>query len=372
MCVYFLTNFHDRIETSGAAASKPKPPLNRSKVQDRSRLSGRYNAADLDAELASLSGVGISDTESAVSRGLHSGSVTRGQDPYDMDADLAAMESIDGGNSTPVAPMSSVPAPCLALAGRGLSETLSHSAVLFEESDEATKFARLFPDMRQAIMGAVLEINEDLDNLHGPISDQAQEHIHEGECVLIYGYATLTESFLKAAARKRKFQVIIAEAEPSISGLKLAVSLAKASNNISVTLVPDSNIYALMSRVNKVIIAPHAVMIDGGCVCSAGHLMVAIAARDHSVPVVCLAGTYIMTPLLAHNQRGTLEQLLSPALVIPYHAPVNFDRTEVFVPAFDSVGPDLVALFVTNNGSHQPSYIYRLLGELYHPDDYAH
>lgn len=77
-----------------------------------------------------------------------------------------------------------------------------------------------------------------------------------------------------------------------------------------------------------------------------------------------------MTPLFAHNQRAVLEQLLSPAQVIPYNAPVNFDNIEVFVPAFDLLSPDLVDLYVTNNGSHQPSYIYRLLSELYHSHDY--
>jgi translation initiation factor eIF-2B subunit beta len=29
------------------------------------------------------------------------------------------------------------------------------------------------------------------------------------------------------------------------------------------------------------------------------------------------------------------------------------------------VPPDLVSLFVTNTGGHQPSYIYRLLSEMY-------
>jgi translation initiation factor 2B subunit (eIF-2B alpha/beta/delta family) len=45
--------------------------------------------------------------------------------------------------------------------------------------------------------------------------------------------------------------VIIAEAAPALSGLKLATSLSKVTN-ISVTLIPDSNIYAIMSRMNKV------------------------------------------------------------------------------------------------------------------------
>jgi Initiation factor 2 subunit family len=49
-----------------------------------------------------------------------------------------------------------------------------------------------------------------MDNIYGPISDQAQEHIHADECILTYGHSTTVELFLKAAARKRRFQLIIA------------------------------------------------------------------------------------------------------------------------------------------------------------------
>ena len=34
-----------------------------------------------------------------------------------------------------------------------------------------------------------------------------QEHIHNDECVLVFGYSSTLEYFLKAAARKRRFQV---------------------------------------------------------------------------------------------------------------------------------------------------------------------
>ena len=55
--------------------------------------------------------------------------------------------------------------------------------------------------------------------------------------------------------KQKQKQVIIAEASPSLEGHKLALSLSKlhsTGGNISVTLIPDSNIYAIMSRVNKV------------------------------------------------------------------------------------------------------------------------
>jgi translation initiation factor 2B subunit (eIF-2B alpha/beta/delta family) len=45
--------------------------------------------------------------------------------------------------------------------------------------------------------------------------------------------------------------LIIAEGAPGLDGHKLAHSLCKVPN-ISVTIIPDSNIYAIMARVNKV------------------------------------------------------------------------------------------------------------------------
>lgn len=87
--------------------------------------------------------------------------------------------------------------------------------------------------------------------MRSTVSESAQEHIHEDECILTFGYAEPIESFLKAACRKRKFQLIVAEAEPDLSGHRLANELSKFPN-ISVTLVPDSGVFALMARVNKV------------------------------------------------------------------------------------------------------------------------
>ncbi len=231
-----------------------------------------------------------------------------------------------------------------------------------------------FPDMRQAVMGAVNELNDEIENIYGPICEQAQEHIHAEQCILAYGWSHVVELFLKAAAKRRKFQVVIAEASPELSGFKLAAALS-AVPNITVTLIPDSAIYAIMSRVNKVIVSPHAVLNDGGAMFTAGHTMTAVVAREYNVPVVGLAAVFHLTPMSEQSyefdQSKTFGQLLSPALAMAYNEPVYQDNVEVIIPAFDFVSPDLIGLYITNNGSHQPSYIHRLLAEVYHPSDYA-
>jgi translation initiation factor eIF-2B subunit beta len=66
-----------------------------------------------------------------------------------------------------------------------------------------------------------------------------------------------------------------------LEGHKLAQNLIKTPN-ISITLIPDSNIYAMMARVNKVIYSPLAIMADGGSITNSGLLMVATAAKVSS------------------------------------------------------------------------------------------
>lgn len=50
---------------------------------------------------------------------------------------------------------------------------------------------------------------------------------------------------------------------------------------------------------------------------------------------------------------------------------MNFDNVEVVVPAAEYIPPELINLYVTNNGSHQPSYVYRLMSEYHHPRDHC-
>ena len=249
---------------------------------------------------------------------------------------------------------------------RSLLGSITNASGLSEK--DPSLFVRRMGVLRQAVLHAINELCEELDNLTVPICDQSPEYIHADECIFTFGHSPLVESFLKAAARKRRFSLIVAEGGPTLEGHRLASSLSKIAN-ISTTLVPDSSVYAIMSRVNKVIVSPLAVLADGGMIAPSGCEMVAIAAKDFSVPIVCLASTFMLSPVFAHNHAEVLSQLLSPALVMDYSTPIKAEAVEIIVAAFDYVPPHLIDAYITNNGTHQPSYIYRLLSEYYHPAD---
>jgi translation initiation factor eIF-2B subunit beta len=117
---------------------------------------------------------------------------------------------------------------------------------------------------------------------------------------------------------------------------------------------------------------PPAVKANGGLVAPSGSNMVALAAKQNSVPVVTVAGMFKLCPMYPHEGQDTLNDLISPSTVIDYRLmgdPV-LSEVEFANPVHDYIPPQLIDLIVTNIGGFQPSYIYRLLAECYHSDDW--
>ena len=130
--------------------------------------------------------------------------------------------------------------------------------------------------------------------------------------------------------------------------------------------------------------------------------MVALAAAQNSVPLVSITGMFKLCPLFPHEGKllevvvmilglyylylktlpplffqillgqDTLQDLVSPSSVVDYTELNNqvMDQVELINPVHDYIPPHLINLFVTNIGAFQPSYIYRLLAEYYHSEDW--
>uniref|UniRef100_A0A7S4AXC2 Translation initiation factor eIF2B subunit beta n=1 Tax=Pseudo-nitzschia australis TaxID=44445 RepID=A0A7S4AXC2_9STRA len=229
-------------------------------------------------------------------------------------------------------------------------------------------------DLKQSIMEVIQEITSDLEDLHKTINEQATNHIHSGEVILTYGKSDTVIEFLKAAAvKKLRFTVIVCECAPHYEGHDMARALAEpteAGNSIEVCVIPDSAIFAMMARVNKVLLPAHAVLANGGLVARSGCNLVVSAAAENAVPVVCLTGMFKLTPLFPHEGQDTLNDLLSPGSVVDY-ASQQDQQVDFVNPLYDYIRPEHINLYVTNVGSFQPSYIYRLLSEYYHQDDWG-
>ncbi|EFA12261.1 translation initiation factor eIF2B subunit beta [Tribolium castaneum] len=243
-----------------------------------------------------------------------------------------------------------------------------HQIVTGDQSDELD-YSESHGNLRNRLLDHLTEYKVELETSTENIAAQALEHIHTNEIILTVGISNTVEKFLKHAAKQRKFQVIVVEAAPLYRGHKMAASLA--NSNIQTTVIPDSGVFAMMSRVNKVIIGTHSVMADGGLRAASGVHAIALAAKHYSVPVMVLSHMYKLTPTyVCSHEKDTFNMCASPANVIPYSTGPLLNKITVYNPIFDYVPPELVTLFISHQGGNAPSYVYRLLSELYHPDDY--
>eukprot|EP01059_Diplonema_ambulator_P036690 TRINITY_DN9265_c1_g2_i1.p1 TRINITY_DN9265_c1_g2~~TRINITY_DN9265_c1_g2_i1.p1 ORF type:complete len:423 (+),score=142.09 TRINITY_DN9265_c1_g2_i1:53-1270(+) len=218
---------------------------------------------------------------------------------------------------------------------------------------------------------------QDFDDVYKNIQKQAPEHIGEGEVILTYGYSQTVEKFLMFAAKKLKLTVVVCEAAPECNGHELAAKLTE--QGIETLLIPDAMAYAYMARVNKVIIGTYLVVANGGLIAPAGTHGVAVAAQVHKVPVIVLSAMIKLTPTYpSTTDLNEFGRLRNPAEVLSFGDVSSASGGDcanwvsVLNASVDYVPPELIALFVTNDDvgrAYAPSYIYRLLLQLYNPED---
>ncbi|KAI5198213.1 hypothetical protein AUEXF2481DRAFT_75503 [Aureobasidium subglaciale EXF-2481] len=241
-------------------------------------------------------------------------------------------------------------------------------------------------DVKAEVIDGIKELVDELEIVDDQIAASALEHIHANEIILTHTSSQTVQKFLIAAARKRKFTVIHAEAYPNDHVDTHATILTGGkkgddddeeaderwkpliSMGIQVIMIPDSAVFALMSRVNKVILAPHTVLANGGLIAATGALTIAQAAKVHQTPVVVVSGVYKLSPVYPFDMEELVEYG-DPGKVIDFQEGDFVENVDVTNPIYDYVSADLVDLYITNLGGHAPSYLYRIVADHYRVDD---
>ena len=220
-------------------------------------------------------------------------------------------------------------------------------------------------DLREEVIEGIRELIDELDQVDDQIAGYALEHIHSNEIILTHTSSVTVQKFLLKAATKRKFTVIHAESFPNDHEATHATVARSQSGDveddlgpelfqkplsaagITVILIPDAAVFALMSRVNKVILGTHVVLANGGLVAAAGAKTIAKAARMHRTPVVVVTGVYKLSPIYPFDFDSLIEYG-DASKVFGYEDGDLVDKVDVENPLFDYVPAELVDLYITN------------------------
>ena len=230
---------------------------------------------------------------------------------------------------------------------------------------QALANSHIVNDFKAEVIEAIEEIIEEISQADDQIAGYAVDHIHSNETVLIHTASITVQKFLLKAARHRKFTVVQVESYPNNHESVHAAVMGKLKDGskaqlgsqtfhktltaagITVILVPDTAVFALMSRVNKVILATHAVLANGGLVAAAGAKIITTAACLHKVPVIVLSGVYKLSPHYPFDLDVLIEYGDSSKLLDDEDDDLQ-DLIEVENPLYDYVSPESVDLYITN------------------------
>ena len=226
----------------------------------------------------------------------------------------------------------------------GENELVTSDTLSYPES----YYAR-HPQLKEIILEAVHEIYNELVDMRDAVAEQVPQQIHSGDVILVCGRGLTLARFLAATAPSTTLLVC---GSPS-----LANHLQHKDINCPATVIPIAlaQAVAVASRVHTTVISAHAVLANGGVVSTAGSALVVAATPT---PTLCVTGMDALCPQYPHEGQDTLQEWMAPTM------------GKDVQPMYDYIPPEQINLFVTNAGSFPPSFIYRLLAENYHSDDW--
>ncbi|KAH9050015.1 eukaryotic translation initiation factor 2B delta subunit [Lactarius hengduanensis] len=193
------------------------------------------------------------------------------------------------------------------------------------------------------------------------IQETAMKNIHDGDVVLTYARSSVVQKvLLEAWAEGTRFSVIVVDSRPMLEGKRLLSVLAAASIPCTYLLLPALS--AVISEVSIVLIGAHSIHSNGAVFSRAGTALVAMMAKQHSVPVVVCCETYKFSEgvRLDSFTKNELAPPGDPFLSLPSSrskTTQNQPNLEILDPLYDLTPPSSITAVVTEAGVIPPDSI---------------
>ncbi|KAM3143724.1 hypothetical protein pb186bvf_004220 [Paramecium bursaria] len=161
--------------------------------------------------------------------------------------------------------------------------------------------------LNHIVLPSIEDVISEMEEAFDDINKHAPQHFFTNEVIMVYDYSKTVCEFIKST--KKDIEIIIVQNETSDQSEIMRSQFKNA------TMTPFSNAFAIMQRVNKILIGVDAILKDGGILAFPGAYAISVAAKQFSVPVIILSTTQKLTPKYAFDQN-TYNKLLSPLEIV--------------------------------------------------------
>lgn len=203
-------------------------------------------------------------------------------------------------------------------------------------------------DQRSIIIQGIRDLIDEIRNVDDGLETMSADLIHDNEVLLTPTPNSKTVlRFLKRARQKRTFTVLVTECFPNDAAVAHEFAKELADANIETVIIPDTTVFAVMSRVGKVIVGTRCVFANGGFVTASGVSAVIECAKEHRTPVFAVSGLYKLSPSYPFNIESLIE-VGNSGKVIKFQENKLLECTDTANELYDYVPPENIDIFITN------------------------
>jgi methylthioribose-1-phosphate isomerase len=182
-------------------------------------------------------------------------------------------------------------------------------------------------------------------------------HCNAGALATAGDYGTALGVIRGARDAGKKIAVIADETRPYLQGLRLtAWELAK--DDIPVTVITDSMAGHVMKsgKIDAVVVGADRIAANGDAANKIGTYMVAVLAREHSIPFYVAAPLTTLDLTLASGEEIPIEERDSMEITHIREHQLAPDGVAVHNPAFDVTPNQFITAIITDKGVARPPY----------------
>lgn len=218
--------------------------------------------------------------------------------------------------------------------------------------------------LKHSIIEGIVELMAELDISWEESEQRASYDLFmENDVILTLGYSAGVEKFLKTINKKKEgISVIVVGGDTKRSGFKMAKSLS--DDGVDTTYITDAAVFAVITKVTKVVLGSYAVTSSGGAITKVGGYNIAYSAQFHCKPVT------IVLPLLKLIHVPIFDPLkqneLQPGPSLIYN---DMENLFVRIPKYDYIPEHLITLYITEAGPMDSFQLYNIAKKKYNWED---